>query len=305
MATPAVTFGVNIDPAHDYATALRLTRLAEELGFDCALVQDHADNPRFVETWTLLAALGAATERIVLGPNVLTSPLRLPALIAKAAATLDLITGGRVLLGLGAGASPEGISALGGPALPQPRDRFRAFRDTLHIVRGLWESDGEPFSHDGQIHAVRNVRFGPLPSRRIPIITGAMGPRSLRLTAVLADGISVSTPYVSAEQLPAFRRRLDEGAREADRDPGELRMIYNVMGFIDDGSSRLRPRNPGIYWGDAAWWVERLASLVREAGVDGFIYWPVAGDYADQFRRFATDVVPAVRASLRQTAARP
>lgn len=295
---PDVTFGINIDPAPNFGAALRSTLLAEELGFDHALIQDHAYNPKFVDTWTLLAALGASTERIALGPNVLTTPLHLPAMIAKSAATLDLITNGRVLLGLGAGAWDEGIIGLGGPDLRGKGEKFRTFRDTLHIVRGLWESAGAPFRYDGEVHSAPGVQFGPMPARRIPIITGAMGPQSLRLTAELADGISVSTSYVPAGRLPWFRQQLDEGARKAGRDPAELRLMYNVMGYIDDGASRMRPRDPKAYWGDVAWWVARLASLVRDAGVGGFTFWPVAGDYDEQFRLFATEVLPAVRSVI-------
>src|SRR5690606_32117759 len=109
MTESQLLFGVNIDPLHDYATVLRRTRLAESLGLDHALVQDHAYIPQFVETWTLLAALAGATEKITLGPNVLTTPFRLPAMIAKEAATFDLVSNGRLLLGLGAAANPQGI----------------------------------------------------------------------------------------------------------------------------------------------------------------------------------------------------
>ena len=296
--TADFTFGVNIDPSPNIDSALRHTLLAEELGFDHALVQDHAYNPKFVDTWTLLSALGAHTGRIAIGPNVLTTPLHLPAMIAKSAATLDLVTNGRVLLGLGAGAWDEGIIGIGGPDLRGKGEKFRAFRDTLRIVRGLWESDGTPFRYEGEVHSAPGVQFGPIPARRIPIITGAMGPQSLRLTAALADGISVSTSYVPAERLPWFREQLDAGAREVGRDPGELRLMYNVMGYIESGQSRLRPRDPKVYWGDATWWIDRLTTLVRDAGVGGFTFWPVTGDHADQFRRFATEVVPGVRHSL-------
>jgi alkanesulfonate monooxygenase SsuD/methylene tetrahydromethanopterin reductase-like flavin-dependent oxidoreductase (luciferase family) len=294
-----ITFGVNIDPGHDYEIALRNTVRAEELGLDHALIQDHAYNPQFVETWTLLSALAGATERIALGPNVMTSPLHLPAMIAKSAATLDLISNGRLVLGLGAGAWDEGIVGLGGPDLRERGTKFQAFQDTLRIVRGLWESNGQPFSYQGPVHSVRNVQFGPIPARRIPIITGSMGPQSLRLTAKLGDGISVSTSYVPAERIPSFRAQLDAGAREEGRDPGELRIYYNVMGFIETGNStgnsRMRPRNPSVYWGDPVWWIETLGRLVTEAGVGGFTFWPVAGDHAQQFRLFANEVVPGVR----------
>ena len=289
-----IQFGVNVDPSHDYQRALRHTRLAEELGFDHALIQDHAYNPGFVETWTLIAALAGATERITVGPNVMTTPLRLPAMIAKEAATLDLISGGRLMLGLGAGAWDARIIGLGGPDLRENGAKFRAFRDTLHIIRGLWESSGEPFSHAGEVYTTENVRFGPVPQRRIPIISGSMGPQSLRLTAKLADGISVSTSYVPAERLPWFREQLDAGADAIGRDPAQLRVYYNVMGFIETGKSGMRPRDPSVYWGDLEWWVERLASIVTDAGVGGFTYWPVAGDYDEQFRLFAEEVVPKV-----------
>ena len=117
MPSATLLFGVNIDPHHDYPAALRRTRLAEELGLDHALVQDHAYVPKFLESWTLLSALAGATDRITLGPNVLTTPFRFPAMIAKEAATFDHISDGRLMLGLGAGANTQGIVAMGGPDL--------------------------------------------------------------------------------------------------------------------------------------------------------------------------------------------
>lgn len=291
---PELVFGVNIDPTHDYITALANTRLAESLGMDHALVQDHAYVSKFVETWTLLAALAGATERITLGPNVLTTPFRLPAMIAKEAATFDLISSGRLLLGLGAGANPQGIVGMGGPDLLGRGETFRAFRDALTIIRGLWASDGTPYSHEGDILSVRDVEFGPIPARRIPIITGAMGPQSLRLTTKLADGISISTSYVPDDNLPWFRQQLDEGAEINGRDPAELRIYYNVMGFIETRKGGARPKTDKLYWGTADWWIEKLSSLV-EVGVTGFTYWPAAGEHAEQFRIFAEEVVPHVR----------
>lgn len=293
MASNNVLFGVNIDPLHDYATVLRHTRLAESLGLDHALMQDHAYNPRFMETWTLLAALAGATERITLGPNVLTTPFRFPAMIAKEAATFDRVSNGRLLLGLGAGANAEGIVAMGGPDLLAKGETFRAFRDALEIIRGLWASHGEPYSHEGDILSVHDVRFGPIPERRIPIITGAMGPQSLRLTARLGDGISLSTTYVPAENLPWFRNQLDEGARANGRDPSSLRLYFNIMGHIETSPRGMRAK-PGVYVGDIAWWIERMAALVED-GVDAFTFWPVAGDTEAQFRLFAEEIVPHVR----------
>lgn len=292
MPATNLLFGVNIDPVHDFGTALRQTRLAESLGLDHALMQDHAYVPQFAETWTMLAALAGATERITLGPNMLTAPFRFPAMIAKEAATFDRVSDGRLLLGLGAGANTEGIVSMGGPDLLGKGETFRAFRDALEIIRGLWASGGEPYSHEGDIMSVHDVTFGPIPKRRIPIITGAMGPQSLRLTARLGDGVSLSTTYVPAENLPWFREQLDDGARANGRDPSELRIFYNIMGHIGrlpDGMEQ----EPGVYVGDVAWWVERLSQLVED-GVAGFTYWPVTDDRDEQFRLFAEQVVPDV-----------
>lgn len=293
MSSKHLLFGVNIDPLHDYPAALRQTRLAEALGLDHALVQDHAYVPKFLESWTLLSALAGATDRITLGPNVLTTPFRFPAMIAKEAASFDRISDGRLLLGLGAGANTQGIVSMGGPDLLAKGETFRAFRDALEIIRGLWASDGKPYSHEGELLSVHDVQFGPIPQRRIPIITGAMGPQSLRLTARLADGISLSTTYVPAENLPWFREQLDEGARANGRDPSGLRIYYNIMGYIETSPGTRRPK-PGVYIGDAAWWVERLSALARD-GVDGFTFWPVTGDIDEQFHLFAEDVVTHVR----------
>jgi alkanesulfonate monooxygenase SsuD/methylene tetrahydromethanopterin reductase-like flavin-dependent oxidoreductase (luciferase family) len=257
-------------------------------------VQDHAYVPKFMETWTLLAALAGATDRITLGPNVLTTPFRLPAMIAKEAASFDLISNGRLLLGLGAGANPQGIVGMGGPDLLGRGETFRAFRDALTIIPGLWASDGSPYSHEGELLSVHDVQFGPIPTRRIPIITGAMGPQSLRLTAKMADGISLSTTYVPADNLPWFRQQLDEGAEIHGRDASELRIYYNVMGFIETRPSGMRPKNPGVYWGNGDWWIETLSGLA-ENGVGGFTFWPVAGDVGEQFHLFAEQVVPQVR----------
>lgn len=287
-------FAANIDPQSDGKRVIEQAKYAESVGYDALLMQDHAYLGNFGETTTLLAAIGAVTDSVEIGGNVLTSPFRLPAILAKETATLDSITGGRVQLGLGVGANAKGIAALGGPTYDNPGDMFRAYRDSLHIIRGLWESEGEPFSYEGDIHSVQEVDFGPVPSRRIPIMTGAMGPQSLNLTAKLADGISVSSSYVPYERLPWFREQLDTGAREYNRDPSELFINYNIMGYIHDGSSNARPRDEGVFWGDLNWWTERLKTI-QEMGVTQFTYWPVHGDFDDQLRRFVEDVAPTVR----------
>lgn len=287
-------FNANIDPQADATRVLEQAKLVDSLGYDGILMQDHAYLGRFGETTSLLTAIGAVTENVTVGGNVLTSPFRLPAILAKEIATLDSITGGRAMLGIGVGANAKGISALGGPIYSSKSEMYKAYRDALHIIRGLWESGGEAFSYEGDVQSVHNVEFGPIPTRRIPIMTGAMGPQSLKLTAKLGDGVSVSSSYVPYERLPWFREQLDAGAKAYDREPADLFINYNVMGYIHDGGSQARPRNEGVFWGDLDWWTERLTTI-KEMGVTQFTFWPVHGDFDDQLRRFVEEVAPTVR----------
>jgi alkanesulfonate monooxygenase SsuD/methylene tetrahydromethanopterin reductase-like flavin-dependent oxidoreductase (luciferase family) len=171
---------------------------------------------------------------------------------------------------------------------------YRAYRDALHIIRGLWESDDKEFSYQGDVQRVQDIEFGPVPKRRIPIMTGSMGPQSLRLTAELADGISVSSSHVPVKNLLWFREQLDRGAVELGRNSQELFINFNIMGYIHDQGSSARPRKKGVFWGDVAWWKDRLAAI-KAMGVSRFTYWPVHGDFNDQLRIFIEDVAPDLR----------
>ena len=113
---------------------------------------------------------------------------------------------------------------------------------------------------------------------------------------LLADGISVSSSYVPADNLPWFRQQLDDGAEINGRDPADLRIYYNLLGYIETKPGKMKPKSDRLYWGNIDWWVEQLSSLAS-MGVTGFTYWPAAGDVAEQFRLFAEQVVPHVRSA--------
>jgi alkanesulfonate monooxygenase SsuD/methylene tetrahydromethanopterin reductase-like flavin-dependent oxidoreductase (luciferase family) len=149
-------FGLNIDPSADRTgTAFELARLADASGLDFVAVQDHPYNPAFLDTWTLLVALGMATERVHLLPNVLNLPLRPPAMLAKAAASLDVLTGGRVEVALGAGARTDAVAAYGGPRR-EAGGAVDALEEAIHIIRSLWDGAGNgPVSFDGAHYSVR------------------------------------------------------------------------------------------------------------------------------------------------------
>lgn len=116
LSTPL--FGISIDPsAVDPQEPFRRAQIADENGIDLITLMDHPYNRRLFDTWTLLTALGVQTQRVHVGTNVLSLPLRPPAMLAKMAATLDVLTGGRLQMGLGAGGVWDGIAAFGGPRM--------------------------------------------------------------------------------------------------------------------------------------------------------------------------------------------
>ncbi|MEA2546506.1 MAG: hypothetical protein QOI09_1779, partial [Chloroflexota bacterium] len=171
-----------------------LARLAESMGFDGVWISDHVGfgDPAGEapgawrgawESWTVLAALAAATEHVRLGTYVLNTPFRNPALLAKMAETLDEISGGRLILGLGAGWNEIEFSSYGFPFA----DRFDRFEDALRIITSMLRTGRA--THAGRIEQARDARLeprGPRPAG-LPVMVGAGAPRMLRLTAELAD----------------------------------------------------------------------------------------------------------------------
>jgi alkanesulfonate monooxygenase SsuD/methylene tetrahydromethanopterin reductase-like flavin-dependent oxidoreductase (luciferase family) len=298
---PKPLFGLFLDPtAGDPREPFRLAKIADDNGLDLLTIQDHPYQWRFYETWTLLTALAMATERIHVSPNVANLPLRLPTLLAKQAATLDVLTGGRVELGLGAGGFWDAIAAFGGPKRP-PGEAYSAFEDALHIIRGMWDNTGRSFTYPGKIYSIKGAKPGPAPAHRIPIWVGATGPKMLRLTGRRADGLLISMPYIPPEKLPEINARIDEGAREVGRPPEAIRRGYNLSGVIRPGEGNLSyPAKPGVLDGTVDYWVHQLTHLYREYRQDTFIFGMMSGgEVAQQIEVFAREVVPGVKARLK------
>jgi alkanesulfonate monooxygenase SsuD/methylene tetrahydromethanopterin reductase-like flavin-dependent oxidoreductase (luciferase family) len=262
---------------------------------------DHPYNTNLFETWTLMTAIATRTERVKVATDVANLPLRLPAMLAKQAATLDILSGGRVELGLGAGAYWPGIEAMGGPKRSGP-EAYQAFKDAMHIIRGYWENAGKSFSYEGKIYRVKGVRPGPKPAHRIPIWTGASGPKMLNLTGRLADGVWHSTSYVSRQRFAEMNELIDAGAEEAGRDTTEVRRGYNVMGILDLGrpDTTKTEDKPNNIYGPVEHWVEQILELYHDYRVDTINFWPVSGNQFVQIEAFAHEVVPAVREKVSQ-----
>jgi len=290
-------FGANVDPNTDQLQeTFERTRLADETALDLVTIQDHPYQRRFLDTWTLLSYLAARTSRIHLGTNVANLPLRPPAMLAKMAASLDVLTGGRVELGLGAGAFWNGVAAMGGPQRT-PGEAYQGFEDTLHILRGMWDNAGRSFTHKGEIYQVQGVQPGPAPAHPIRVWVGASGPRMLRLTGRMADGVLVSSTYEPPLRLLEINRQIDDGAAEAGRSPSAIRRGYNLMGYIDLGlgGAQPDPNQDGLIYGTVGQWVDRLTELYSDYRQDTFLFWPVGDHALEQLRAFALEVVPGVK----------
>ena len=280
-----VSFGYFLIPNAD-DPLLSTAQEVERLGLDYIGVQDHPYQRRFVETWTLLSMIAAATTRVRLFPDVACLPLRPPAVLAKAAASLDVLSGGRVELGLGAGGFWDAIQGYGGPRRG-PAEALAALAEAIQVIRKIWSGERN-LRFEGDHYRLAGVHSGPVPAHPIGIWLGVYGPRALRLAGQVADGWVPSLPD-DLETLREMTERLDEGAAEAGREPDEVRRVLNVRGAITDGASE------GMLRGPVAQWVDELTTLVVELGFDTFILWTEA---PGQLPRFAEEVAPAVRAQV-------
>jgi alkanesulfonate monooxygenase SsuD/methylene tetrahydromethanopterin reductase-like flavin-dependent oxidoreductase (luciferase family) len=256
---------------------------AERRGLDYVAVQDHPYQRRYVDTWSLMAMILASTSRIGVFPDVTNLPLRPPAVLAKAAATLDLLSGGRFELGLGAGGFPDAVEAYGGPRRT-PGDALAALAEAIAVIRAVWSGERN-LRVDGRFYRLAGANSGPVPPHPIGIWLGAYGPRALRLTARAADGW-VPSYRGDMGQLLGMVGRLDDEAAAAGRNPGDLRRVVNLAGQVTGGAAT------GPFQGPPARWADDLTDLAVAHGFDTFVLW---AEGPDQLARFAEEVVPAVR----------
>jgi len=281
-------FGCFLPPVADQAeNVVTLARIADATGLDLVTIQDHPYQPAFLDTWTLLSNLAARTQRVHLVPNVANLPLRQPAVLAKSAASLDILSDGRVELGIGAGAFWDAIVAMGGPRRA-PGEAVTALEEAIAIIRALWSPERTP-RIEGDHYRLTGAKPGPLPVHPIGIWVGAYGPRMLGLTGRLGDGWLPSRGYAGPEKLAAMNARIDEGATAAGRNPAQVRRLYNIEGTFGTGA--------GFLQGTVDDWVEQLAGLALEHGTSGFVLAADSGS-ARALQRFAEEVAPAVRLAV-------
>ncbi|WP_375431478.1 LLM class flavin-dependent oxidoreductase [uncultured Friedmanniella sp.] len=283
-----LAFGSFLTPASgDPEAVVALAQLSEQRGLDLVTFQDHPYQPAFLDTWTLLSYVAAATVQVTIAPNVANLPLRPPAVLARAAASLDLLSGGRVELGLGAGGFPDAVAAMGGP-YRTGGEAVEAFDEAVQVIRAIWDTDTRGGARvRGRHYVVDGAKRGPAPAHRIGLWVGALKPRMLRLTGRVADGWLPSSSYLPPAELAAANAVIDQAAVEAGREPGAVRRLYNLMGTFGAGS--------GFLQGSAADWAEQLTELAVEEGVSTFI---LASDDPRSLTVFAEEVAPAVRSAV-------
>ena len=281
----AIKFGYFLIP-NAHTLLLPVAKEVEQLGLDYVAVQDHPYQRRFVDTWTLLSMIAAVTSRIGLFPDVANLPLRPPAVLAKAAASLDVLSGGRFALGLGAGGFWDAIEAYGGPRRT-PGDALAALEEAIEVIRKVWSGERN-LRFEGQHYQLRGAQSGPVPAHPIGIWLGVTGPHALKLAGKVADGW-VPSFRGDLTKIAEMTKRLDDAAAEAGRDPASIRWILNVNGVITDGASN------GMLQGTVNQWAEELTNLAVIYNFDTFIFW---GEGEGQLQRFAEEVVPAVRAQV-------
>jgi alkanesulfonate monooxygenase SsuD/methylene tetrahydromethanopterin reductase-like flavin-dependent oxidoreductase (luciferase family)/hemerythrin-like domain-containing protein len=272
-------FGSFITPAAGQPeTVVALSRLSERAGLDLVTFQDHPYQAGFLDTWTLMSYVAAATSTIRISGNVLNLPLRPPVVLARSAASLDLLSGGRVELGLGAGAFWDAIEAVGGPRRTAG-ESVEALDEAITIIREVWDAAKRGGVRvDGRHYRVAGAKRGPAPAHDIGIWLGAYKPRMLRLVGRAADGWLPSLPGLKGgrAELAADNKIIDEAAEEAGRSPSAVRRLLNIP-YAD--------AEPGA-------WATELAELALEHGTSTFI---VVADDPTAIQRFGAEVAPAVR----------
>src|SRR5262245_4785266 len=267
-----IWFGANLVPSNeDPDDVLGLSELADRVGLDLLTFQDHPYQPRFFDTWTLLSYVPPRTSRIRLSANVINLPMRPPTVLARSAASLDILSGGRLELALGAGAFWDAIEAMGGPRR-SPAEAVEALDEAIQIIRATWDPDTPGGVRvKGKHYRVNGAKRGPKPPHDIGIWLGAYKPRMQRLIGRVADGWLPSVPYLKPGQLAEGNAIIDEAAAEAGRSPRDIRRLLNLG---DDIS------------------IEGLTELAHGEGISGFLL--TTGD-PRAIQQFAEEIAPAVR----------
>lgn len=277
-------FGIN-SGGLSYERLVPVAKAAEAAGFVSMAFMDRPPENN-LEGWTVATAVAVQTEKLIMTHSTLNIPYRNPALVAKMAATLDFITGGRLLLTLGAGGQ-EGHATAYGMSYGTPGERYQDLKDAIAIMHGLWKND--TFDYQGRRFKVQSASVDPKPvNGTVPIVIGAARPRMLRLTGAVADGWIKNMGWPeSPDQYRGMLSLMEEGAEKAGRDPAAIRRVLNGAGYIGKES-----RTGGLQ-GTADQILEIVDEYV-ELGVDYFQLTFAPEGIEEQLRQFGEEVIARV-----------
>jgi alkanesulfonate monooxygenase SsuD/methylene tetrahydromethanopterin reductase-like flavin-dependent oxidoreductase (luciferase family) len=269
-----------VPSAEDPELMLAQATVADAAGLDYIAIQDHPYQRRFFDTWTLLSFIAARTTSIRLLTDVMNLPLRLPSVLAKSAASLDLLSGGRVEIGIGAGGFWDAVAAMGGPKRG-PKESVDALLEAISIIRDFWAATGDPIRVEGAHYRVVGAKAGPPPAHKIGLWIGAYGPRMLRVTGRLGDAWlpSLGGHYLAPDDIPPMQAAIDEAAERAGRDPSEIKRATNVMALE----------------GDPAGWEEQLVRIATDLRFETLLVGVPSEQPVEFVRRLGEEIAPRVR----------
>lgn len=315
-------FGVSLPgrgPLANPDVALKIAARAEALRYSSLFVTDHVVLPAsaitsvypytasgqfpgggrqdYLEPLAVLAWLARATSRVRLGTSVLVIPYRNPLTTAKTLATIDVLSGGRVIVGAGAGWLREEFEALGAPPF---EERGRVTDEYIRLMRAVWTTD--PVSFEGRYYRVKDVHALPKPRQAggIPVWIGGHTEAALRRAATLGDGwhpIGLRPPTLLVpEEYAARVRRLHELARQAGRDPATITLTFRAPMEVRSARAKAPAGDRPLFQGTAA----EVASDIRryrDLGVAHFVFDAVRPDLRAvlaSMERFADEVRPRI-----------
>jgi len=288
-----LVFGYFLVPdALDPPGVLETARLVDGLGYDLLGVQDHPYQPRHLDTLSLLATILAQTATVRVFADVGNLALRPPAVLAKAAATLDLLSGGRFELGIGAGGFLDAAHAMGAPAWT-PAESLAALEEGVAVTRAMWSGE-RSVRFDGKYYQLDGVHPGPAPAHPIQVWIGANKPRALALTGRVADGwVCPLMNYKPPAEAAQGNLAIDRAARDAGRDPREIRRIYNIPGAFTGTTQGPGADTDEAIVGPPEHWAETLTHFAVDLGFSTFVL--AAPPDPDTVTTFIEDVAPKVR----------
>lgn len=309
-----------------YPDMVAVSQTAERYGFDSVWLCDHfltisADDyvmdagitgeagqqapdarPRtlpLLECWTALSALARDTTRLRLGTSVLCNSYRHPSVLAKMAATLDVISSGRLDLGLGAGWFERESDAYGIP-FPPVRDRVSALEESLQVIRAVWTEPNPTYA--GQYYTLNGAICDPPPVQRPhpPLWIGGEGDRVQRIAARHAQGLNVR--WWSPEKVSQRRDFLRKACESAGRDPGSLRLSLTLLlapTHSGDDEARIRGEfasipESGLITGPPDRCLERIREY-QDCGIDHFLFTIPQVVDSDYLHVIGRDILPAIK----------